>query len=213
MIWGLVPAKLGTDAKGRLAEALPPSTRTALARAMLRRVLTALRDSDRLAGVAVVTRDEAAAALARATGARPLPEPGAGGLNGAVAAGVAACGRLGATSVLVAMGDLPLLTGSDVRRLVDALPERGLALAPSRDGRGTNLLAVRPIDALPRTRFGPESRARHRLEAARLGLDLRELALPGAALDVDTPADLAALLDLAPDALAAAAAPAPPAGE
>ncbi len=205
MIWALVPAKLGAGAKGRLAEALPAASRAALARDMLARVLGALRESRRLAGIAVVSRDEAAAALARSAGAMALPEPAGGGLNRAVGAGIGACVQLGARAVLIAMGDLPLLSGAEVCRLLDALPERGVALAPSRDGTGTNLLAIRPAEALARTCFGLASRERHRREAARLGLALRELALPGAALDVDTSEDLAHLRAVAPAALARAA--------
>src|SRR5262249_9551226 len=54
MIWAIVPAKPGADAKRRLAPVLAPAERERLAQAMLRDVLTALRGARCLAGVAVI---------------------------------------------------------------------------------------------------------------------------------------------------------------
>jgi len=55
----------------------------------------------------------------------------------------------------------------------------------------TNALLLRPPDALPFA-FGVGSLARHRAAEAR-GLSPRWCDAPGTALDLDTPADLAAL--------------------
>jgi 2-phospho-L-lactate guanylyltransferase len=188
MLWALVPAKLGPAVKTRLGAVLSEEQRRALARAMLCDVLDALRSVPSLAGVAVVTRDESVAALAAAADAVPLRETHAGGLNEGVAEGIAACRARGASGVVVAMGDLPNLTGGDVERAVAALPARGVVLVPSRDGTGTNLLAARPADVLLPTLFGEGSLARHR--AASAPLETVVLPLLGAALDVDTTDDL-----------------------
>src|SRR4029079_379085 len=50
-------------------------------------------------------------------------------------------------AVLYLAGDLPLVSASDVRALVAATPERGIAIARAHDG-GTNALAVRPADVI-----------------------------------------------------------------
>ena len=56
MIWAVVPAKLGNEAKVRLGPILPARDRTRLAQAMLGDVLRALAETDRFAGIAVVSR-------------------------------------------------------------------------------------------------------------------------------------------------------------
>jgi 2-phospho-L-lactate guanylyltransferase len=193
MIWAVVPAKLGSESKVRLGSALSSEGRSRLAFAMLGDVLRALSDSSHLAGIAVVTCDPAVQRLASERGALVVNEPASGGLNGAVAAGIDHCISAGAEGVVVVMGDLPLLAATEVDLLVDRASVDGAVAARSLDGTGTNLLALRPPNAL-RTFFGPDSLALHRRAAALAGVAWSEVFLPGAALDVDTPADLARLL-------------------
>jgi 2-phospho-L-lactate guanylyltransferase len=193
MIWALVPAKLGASAKERLGGALSPAARIELSRAMLHDVVVALRGAEAIERVAVISRDPHALDLATGLGAIALRESHARTLNQAVAEGVATCVAEGASAVAIAMGDLPLLASTDVDRAIAALPERGAVAAPSLDGSGTNLLALRPPAALA-TRFGPDSLALHRRAASDAGLRLRVLLLPSAALDLDTPDDLERLL-------------------
>jgi 2-phospho-L-lactate guanylyltransferase len=189
MIWAVVPAKLGTNAKERLATVLPPDLRTRLAKAMLLEVVRALRDCRSIDAAVVISRDEEALEVARTNGALALREERADGMNASVAEAIGYCVERGATAVVVAMGDLPLLAADDVAAAVDRLPERGVVLVPSFDGTGTNLVAARPPGLL-RPEFGPGSLARH-LEQVRDG-DFATVVheCPGAALDVDTPADL-----------------------
>ncbi|MBY0276961.1 2-phospho-L-lactate guanylyltransferase [Candidatus Binatia bacterium] len=214
MLWALVPAKLGPAVKTRLGAVLSPDQRLALARAMLCDVFTVLTSSPSLAGIAVVTRDDAVATLAEEIGVTTLRETHAGGLNEGVAQGIAALRARGASGVLVVMGDLPNLTAADVAQTIAALPERGVVLVPSRDGTGTNMLAARPADVLPATSFGPGSLALHR--AATVSLPTVLLPLRGAALDVDTVDDLEMLLrggaagEATRDALADLTPPRPP---
>jgi 2-phospho-L-lactate/phosphoenolpyruvate guanylyltransferase len=193
MIWALVPAKLGASAKERLGGALSPAARIELSRAMLHDVVVALRGAHAIARVAVISRDPHALEIAAGLGATALREARARTLNQAVAEGVAACVAGGASGVAIAMGDLPLLASTDVDRALAELPERGAVAAPSLDGSGTNLLALRPPAALV-TRFGPDSLALHRRAASDAALPFRVVALPSAALDLDTPDDLERLL-------------------
>ena len=67
-------------------------------------------------------------------------------------------------------------------------------LAPSRDG-GTSALLRAPHDVIA-SRFGRESAAAHRELARGHGVPFRELELPSLAVDVDSRADLEALIGL-----------------
>ena len=190
----VIPVKPLVAALGRLAGVLGPQERQLLQAAMLADLLAACRAASALAGTLVVTADPLVGALARAGGARVVDEPdGPAGMNAAVAHGLAAAAAAGAPAALVLTADLPLARPEDLDAVVAAAPPApGAALAPSRDGTGTNALLIGPPGALP-PRLGPESLARHLAEAEQLGLAVALVARPGLALDVDTPADLAAL--------------------
>jgi 2-phospho-L-lactate guanylyltransferase len=158
MAWSVVlPVKAIQQGKSRL---LPPGdpSRRELAVAFLTDVLTALRFSDRVEQVFVVTDDPLVQELARQGGARPISEGDRRGLNAAVATGLrsAASGR----PVVVMVGDLPCLRGPGI----DLVLERALQVPRSfvcdAAGTGTTMLmAIRPELCMPQ--FGHRSRARH----------------------------------------------------
>jgi 2-phospho-L-lactate guanylyltransferase len=178
----LVPVKAFRQAKLRLAPALSPSERAALAQVMATRVV-------RSAGglrVAVVCDDPEVAEWARQLGALVIWEP-ARGLNRAVQEGVARLGAAGAGMVVVAAGDLPL--ASDLR-WVARFP--GVTIIPDRRRDGTNVIAV-PPDAGFAFAYGPGSFARHLNEARRVNLPIRVVHSSPLAWDVDIPDDLVAL--------------------
>jgi 2-phospho-L-lactate guanylyltransferase len=175
----LLPVKAFGEAKRRLAPALDPVARAALAQAMATLVLASAAPLP----VAVVCDDAEVAAWARGAGALVVWEPERG-LNRAVEAGVARLGAAGARRVIVAHGDLPLaLHLGWVGRFL------GVTLVPDRHDNGTNALCV-PSDAGFAFSYGPGSFARHTAEAHRLGLPLRVVREPSLAHDVDLPADL-----------------------
>jgi 2-phospho-L-lactate guanylyltransferase len=189
----VVPVKPLAAALGRLAGVLGPAERQALQAAMLADLLAVCRAASALGGTLVVTADPAVGVLARIGGARVVEEPAPAGMNAAVALGLAAAAAAGAPAALVLTADLPLARPEDLDAVVAAAPPApGAALAPSRDGTGTNALLLGPPGAFP-TRLGPGSLARHLAEAARAGAAVALVDRPGLALDVDTPADLAAL--------------------
>jgi 2-phospho-L-lactate guanylyltransferase len=188
----LIAAKQLAFAKTRLAQALPASSeRMALAEAMFRDVLDQALAARSARLVAVITSDPALLGLTRAAGALALDEEYPRGLNVAVRLATAELIRLGATTVCTVLSDIPLTTGEDIDAAMAALPagERAVALVPSRDFSGTNIIARTPPDVIS-TQFGRLSLVRH-LD------DCRERAIPCAlarlrrpALDLDTPADL-----------------------
>jgi len=199
----VVPVRGLANSKSRLAGVLDAEAREAVTRRMLRTVIHAALGSGAVAGVAVISPDPAALALARQIDPRVIAiEQGSAppGLNAAVTAGRDwAIGR-GATRLLVLFGDLPLLTAIDVRALAG---ERApVVLAADRHGRGTNAMAIGIDEAEVcafRFGFGPDSLAYHRAEAERLGLAVTSFNALGTAHDLDTPADLAIALDAGAD--------------
>jgi len=86
----------------------------------------------------------------------------------------------------VVHADLPSLCGDDVAELLSAAEQRGLALAPDRQGSGTNAVAVADGRRLA-FRFGPGSLA---MFAADAGQRHALVHAHGLAADVDTPDDL-----------------------
>jgi 2-phospho-L-lactate guanylyltransferase len=178
----LVPVKAFAEAKVRLAAALGPAERAELARSMAGQVIRAARHLP----VAVVCDDREVADWARALGVLVVWEPGRG-LNGAVEAGVTRLAGLGVEQVIVAHADLPL-----ARDLTWVADFEGVTLVPDRSDDGTNVACV-PTDSGFRFAYGPGSFARHRTEAARVGLPLRVVHEPSLGWDVDVPADLTTL--------------------
>jgi 2-phospho-L-lactate guanylyltransferase len=178
----LIPVKRFEEAKGRLAPALSPRRRAALARTMAEHVV---RSAGSLP-VAVVCDDRAVAAWARDLGALVIWEPGRG-LNGAVHEGVRHLAEAGTRLVVVAAGDLPL-----AEDLVWATRYAGVTIVPDRRHEGTNVLAV-PTDVHFEFSYGPGSFGRHLDQARQLGVPVRVVNAPGLAWDVDLPADLLAV--------------------
>jgi len=187
-----VPIKDLTHAKQRLTSVLSVGERGELARAMLGDVLRALAAAD-LECVWVVTRDSAAAAIARSLGAEPLSEAENRGHTAAVALAQAEAVRRGVRVFLTVPGDVPCVTADELRQLADGVRDGAPVLVPSRSGLGTNGVALAPPDVMALT-FGEPSFARHLETARQRGLAPRVLTLPGLGLDVDAPEDLAAIL-------------------
>jgi 2-phospho-L-lactate guanylyltransferase len=182
----LLPVKAFTEAKLRLAPALDPPHRAALARAMATHVV----ESAAPLPTAVVCDDAEVASWARDLGALVVWEPERG-LNRAVEAGVARLAAGGARRVIVAHADLP-----QAGRLGWVARFAGVTVVPDHDDNGTNVICV-PAGAGFTFSYGPGSFARHAAEAHRLGLALRVVREPSLSHDVDLPSDLAAFFELA----------------
>src|SRR5829696_442354 len=176
----LVPLKALAEAKGRLAPEVGPLQRRLLAIAMFEDVSAALQAVPALAAPVVVSPDREVWRRADAMGCRVVEEPpGAGDLNAALASAA----KSGDGSPLLVAADLPLASAAGLERVL-AAAEAPVAVVPSADGGGTNVLAWRDPGSFAPS-FGPDSAARHLAVPGAVRVDD-----PGLALDVDTAEDL-----------------------
>lgn len=195
-IWAVVPVKDTARAKQRLAPALPPHLRQALALAMLEDVLAALAGAADLAGRIIVTNDATAAALAAKYRFECRTDGAGAGHTGAVMAAAERLARERRGGMLTVPGDVPLVTSTEIAQLVAAHRDApSFTIAPSHDELGSNAVLMSPPDAVP-LRFGDDSFFPHLRAAEAHGIAPTVLHLPGVALDIDNPADLAHFADI-----------------
>jgi len=179
----LVPVKALGEAKGRLAPVLAPLQRRLLALAMFEDVVAALQAVPALDAPVVVSPDREIWRRADALGCKVVEEPpGAGDLNRALMHAAEAIGA--GAPLLVVAADLPLATAAGLDRVLAEAAGAPVAVVPSHDGDGTNVLAWRDPASF-RPGFGAGSAARHLAVPGAVAVDE-----PGLALDVDTVEDL-----------------------
>jgi 2-phospho-L-lactate guanylyltransferase len=205
-IWAVIPVKETTAAKERLGEALPRHLRPGLALAMLEDVLSAVaktlhngshgHGSHGLAGIAVVTLDPDAQALAQRYGARILTDDARGGHTAAVAAAARTLAQEGRAGMLQMPGDIPLVGADEISLLIAmrrASPS--FTIAPSHDDFGSNAVLVCPPTAVPLT-FGDDSFYPHLRAAQACGIKPLIVRQHGIGLDIDRPEDIRAFAQL-----------------
>jgi 2-phospho-L-lactate guanylyltransferase len=190
----LIPVKELREAKSRLATHLTLPQRENLVLDMLQHVLQALRESNVIESISVVSPDHRVLDYAQAWGVQALPEE-MSGHNAALS--VAALNKqvAGASALLTIAADLPLLHAGDIRTLVEQSKCYPVVLASSRDGTGTNAILVRPPLALPYL-FGVNSLQRYQQAAKERHLSYTTYHSIGLALDIDTIDDLDDLYEL-----------------
>ena len=157
-------------------------------------VLGALRRTESVDAIAVVTDDVAAESLARGDGVAVLPDGRETGQSHAAEIGIEYARDHGFGRVLLVPGDTPLLDPVELEELLIRC-ERDpveVAIVPDRHGTGTNALVISPPGAFSPS-FGPDSLERHLANAREADVSHRVEHVSSLALDVDTPADLSAL--------------------
>jgi len=190
-MWAVVPVKEFAGAKQRLAPVLSAPARAALYAEMLDRVLAALAAARGIDGIMVVTNETR---LARRD-VRVVPDRAGTGQSAAVAQGARILAAEGCRAMLTVPGDVPLATSAEIEQVISG--HECMTIVPSRDGLGTNALAISPPELI-RFQFGVASFEPHCAAARALGIEPRILRLPGIGLDIDTPDDLALLRSLEP---------------
>ena len=188
-VWTVIAVNARARCKSRLDAALGQKRRSQLARRMLDHVLDVARSVPAIDTVLVVSpeRDSIPSDV------MVLRDPGVD-LNAAFETGRRAALAAGAHGLLLLPADLPLLAGADLEQLLDAGRRAGVAIAPDRNGSGTNGLYL-SLERGVRMRFafGPDSRERHEFAARACGLRAQTVASRGLQADIDTPADYQAV--------------------
>jgi 2-phospho-L-lactate/phosphoenolpyruvate guanylyltransferase len=186
----ILPVKSFGAAKQRLADMLGAGSRQALAQAMFSDVLSTLRHVPELDEIAVVTGDRAAQSAASGERVTVLHDSARSGQSDAALIGIRHALETGCDRAVLVPGDTPLLRPAEIAHLIAG--RRAVVIVPDRHGTGTNALVLWPPDAIEPS-FGPDSFARHLAAAETAGVPHRVEEVPGLALDVDTPDDLAEL--------------------
>jgi len=179
----VVPVKAGPERKSRLAPALDAHQRLALSDRLYHHVVECIRVSMLVEDLVVVSP-----ALAEVDAGVRLWRQRDPSLN----AELDHVRHVARGPLMVVNADLPLLERADLDALARAAEVSGCAIAPDRHGTGTNAVALLPGVSFAFA-FGPGSLARH---VAAAGANARLVQRPGLAFDVDTLADIEAVVAL-----------------
>lgn len=189
--WALVPTKGFDRGKSRLAAVLAQPERARLAKRLFEHVIAVLRASPSIDDIAVVSDSSEVRQHAQRLGVLALADAeGSRGLAEVVNAALEELERLGATSVMICMSDLPELSVEDVAVVSGRMDETDVVLAPDLSGRGTNVVAIKPARGLPSCLGHEDSLRRHQERAQSLGLTVRIEVRDGTGFDVDQSGDL-----------------------
>lgn len=193
-VFVIVPVKKLSGAKSRLSPILADGERRDFCLKMLEDVLGAVKPVEQVHETIVTSRDSTVLQVAKDFDALPLKESEAS-LNQAVSKAISWCVGRGARCALILPADIPLVTPTDLSKMLYLGRNAQMVVSPSRDGGGTNALLLAPPHVCP-TRYGPHSFQRHIKEALRRKLSVRILRSPRVALDIDTVEDLSYFLSL-----------------
>jgi len=189
----LIPVKSLATAKQRLASVLTPAQRSQFAEAMLYDVMMAAVEVIDRIDVALVTGDPHAQGLAAELGFGLIEDARNESETAAIETATAWAVAHGYDTTIVIPGDIPLMTGEELHRVLDAAPKEGAVFVPAYDRRGSNCILRRPASIIS-LRFGNDSFLPHCEAMRQTGKELIILEMPGIGLDIDNPHELELLL-------------------
>ncbi len=191
----VVPVKNPASSKTRLSGLLSPAARQRLATVMFADVARALSGVRRADRIFIVTDYMPACEQARLLGFDVLLERAQHSESASVDWASRELEARGYDEVMRLPVDIPLVKAEDIDGLLEMDTGRpGALMVPSREGTGTNSIIRTPPTLFP-SHFGPDSLRLHSEEAWRLGVEPAIVANERIGLDIDEPADLAALLE------------------
>ena len=186
-IVAVVPMKPLSRSKTRLASVLSEQERADLSLAMFSKVVSAAHEA--LGTVWVVGGDSVVRQTADSLGAKWLEDPG-NDLNESLSFALSKACRVGKAAIYLP-ADLPFVTAADIEKIVQtSVGGETLTLSPAQQDGGTNAMLV-PKCLRFTSLLGRDSYARHKQQAASLGIPYTVCLSEGLALDLDTPDDLA----------------------
>jgi 2-phospho-L-lactate guanylyltransferase len=189
MKWhAVVPVKMLSQGKMRLAGVLTPDERRQLVVTMLQDVTRALDGVADVTHRSVITFDPSIVP----PGWQYIEDPGLG-LNGALQNVTREQDAESDAGLLVLPGDIPFVTSGEIADLTAAHQSGVLAIAPDWADVGTNGLALAPSGAIDFC-FGAQSFGAHTRAAQSAGLTVTPVHRRGLACDIDEPAHLETLL-------------------
>ena len=192
-VFAVVPVKHLATSKSRLASILTLENRKLLTLAMLEDVLSAIRDSN-IYETVVVGSDLSVCELAMNAGVAYIEEE-ASGLNLAIEVSIKWCMKRGADSVLVLPADIPLLSSTDIDRIIELSKcAKSIAVLSPSDKGGTNAFYLRPPNLIP-VSYGPKSFKRHIRYARSRGIPVKVYYSLSIALDIDSQEGLQEFLE------------------
>lgn len=199
MIAAIIPIKRLDTAKRRLSELLSPSERKRLCQAMLSDVLDVLLAENKVAKIYIVTPDAELKAFIGKNHCSDtiniIQESKQTTLNDALLFARSQVTRNGITHLCFMPGDIPLMTGTEVKTLLELssgfgpLKAAEAVVVPDKTNNGTNFLFLRPPSILDPC-FGPHSFQEHLRRLERKGVPYTVQYCFGISKDIDTPDDL-----------------------
>ncbi len=187
-ILAVIPIKRLDEAKGRLAPLLTNNERKEFCLKMLEDVLRSVNLTKRISQTVIVGMDPEVRQVTKPLKTVFLEERNSG-MNQAVSEAISWCTEKEATSVLILPADIPLITSTDLERILSLAKKASMVISPSRNGKGTNALLLTPPNISP-TFFGTQSFRRHIEEAKKRKIRFSRLRSPRIAFDIDTVKDL-----------------------
>lgn len=152
---------------------------------MLVDVLNAVNQSKMVSRTIIVTPDNTVLKGIYSRNVEIIGEADGRGLNMALKRAVVYSLRHGASSLLILPADIPLTTKNDIEQIIDSTSDHGIVIVPSKDGLGTNALALTPPDVIS-TAFGSNSFQSH-LNLAQINkIPTKVLRIDRVSLDIDT---------------------------
>lgn len=187
---GIVALKAASTAKSRLASCCTPNERQKLFRDMASNVLDALRQTQGIEHITIVTPCTTTARWFKAPDVSLILEPRQSGTANAFAFAIEYLRQSTLEQpnrILMMAGDLPMADAQAIEQLL--AHQQPVVIVPDTEFRGTNALLLDPGIDLPPC-FGHESFQQHQRAANERNLNPGLAEIPALMFDVDKPADL-----------------------
>lgn len=188
--YAFIPLKTLENSKTRLNN-ISLAARKLLTKAMLTDVVQSTLEAKNISETFVMSPDQEIIKLAENLGAKTILETKERGLNVAVSEGTNELEKRGAESILVILGDVPLITPYLLDLLIKkAISRPWVVIAPSKDN-GTNILLRTPPNIIPHVFYGKNSSNIHVRIARYYRISYTVFRSPRLMIDIDTSQDLA----------------------